>query len=257
MTEQEWLPCTDPKRMLRFLLGTNEPRVQDIASFPACKGSDRKMRLFACACYHRIRHLLPNTLAHAAVELAERFADGRATMEQLQHVTARLWGPIEALEGPWRASQGDERTALQPTHEALALAWQVVRPEAPKAAYYASSNAYLSLAAVMNPGAGCSDSSFVKSQVAEERVQTDILRCIFGTLFSPVTLDVAVVNWHDGTIGKIAQSIYEERSFTTMPILADALEEAGCTNADILAHCRMPGPHTRGCWVIDLILKKE
>jgi hypothetical protein len=57
MTEAEWLAWTDPQPMLRFLLGTDYPRVQDVESFPACKGSDRKMRLFACACYHRIRHL--------------------------------------------------------------------------------------------------------------------------------------------------------------------------------------------------------
>jgi hypothetical protein len=51
--------------------------------------------------------------------------------------------------------------------------------------------------------------------------------------------------------------MYEERDFAGMPILADALEEAGCNNADILAHCREPGVHVRGCWVVDLLLAKE
>jgi len=56
---------------------------------------------------------------------------------------------------------------------------------------------------------------------------------------------------------KLAESIYDERAFDRMPILADALEEAGCANADILAHCRQPGEHVRGCWAVDLILGKE
>ena len=56
---------------------------------------------------------------------------------------------------------------------------------------------------------------------------------------------------------KFAQAIYDDRDFDRLPILADALEEAGCTNADILAHCRQPGEHVRGCWVVDLLLGKE
>jgi hypothetical protein len=56
---------------------------------------------------------------------------------------------------------------------------------------------------------------------------------------------------------RVAKAIYQSRAFQDMPILADALEDAGCDNADILAHCRRPGPHVRGCWVVDLILGKE
>src|SRR4029077_4439132 len=106
MTELEWLNSTRTGPMLRFLIGTDPPRVQDIEAFPDCKGSDRKLRLFACACYHRIRHLLPNPLARAPVEVAERFADGMASLEELQQATARLREPLDALEGRWRASRG-------------------------------------------------------------------------------------------------------------------------------------------------------
>jgi len=256
MTEAEWLAWSDPKPMLRFLLGTDYPRVQDVETFPACKGSDRKMRLFACACYHRIRHLLPNPIAQTAVGVAERFADGMATTEELQQAEARVWGPLEALEGQWRASQGAERTALEPTHDALALALQVVWASAPKAAYYASSNAYLAFAAIANPGAASSDTAFFASQVSAKRIQTGILRCIFGNLFCPVSIKAAWLAWNGGTLPKIARAIYEERAFDQMPILADALEDAGCTNPDILNHCRSKGPHVRGCWVVDLILGK-
>ena len=64
------------------------------------------------------------------------------------------------------------------------------------------------------------------------------------------------MTWNDGTLSKLAQGIYEGRAFDRLPILADALEDAGCDNADILAHCRNGGEHVRGCWVVDLLLGK-
>jgi hypothetical protein len=69
-----------------------------------------------------------------------------------------------------------------------------------------------------------------------------------------VSLDFAWLLWSHGTIPAIARRIYDERAFHDLPILADALEDAGCTDADILTHCRQPGEHVRGCWVVDLIL---
>jgi len=63
--------------------------------------------------------------------------------------------------------------------------------------------------------------------------------------------------WLTSTVTSLAQSIYQERAFDRLPILADALEDSGCTNPDILNHCRQPGEHVRGCWVVDLLLGKE
>src|SRR4029077_20322294 len=117
MTELEWLNSTRTGPMLRFLIGTDPPRVQDIEAFPDCKTSDRKLRLFACACYHRIRHLLPHPLAQVAVEVAEQVADGMLPAEELQDAEAPLREPLDALEERWRASRGAERIALTPTHE--------------------------------------------------------------------------------------------------------------------------------------------
>jgi hypothetical protein len=81
-----------------------------------------------------------------------------------------------------------------------------------------------------------------------------LLQDIFGNPFRPVTADP---EWLTATAVALAQTIYAERAFDRLPILADALEDAGCDNADILAHCRGDGPHVRGCWVVDLILGKE
>jgi hypothetical protein len=259
MTETEWLAWAETTPMLRYLLGLrpDELRVQDIEGYPSCRASDRKLRLFACACYHRIRHLLPDLRAAAAIEVAERVAEGRLPVEELQRAEANVREPYDNLEGRWRASRGAERNALLPTHEAVALGLIVLWKEAPKAAYYASSNAYLAFAALANPLAANSDRSFFASRVAEERVQTDLLRCIFGNPFRPTNVDASWLAWNGGTVANLARGIYDDRAFDRMPVLADALEEAGCTDAGILDHCRQPGPHVRGCWVVDLLLGRR
>jgi hypothetical protein len=81
----------------------------------------------------------------------------------------------------------------------------------------------------------------------------DTLREVFGNPFRRVSLSPAWPAWEGGTVVKLAQAIYEERVFDRLPVLADALEEAGCDNAELVRHCRQPGEHVRGCWVIDLL----
>jgi hypothetical protein len=93
------------------------------------------------------------------------------------------------------------------------------------------------------------------NRAAEERVQTDLLRCIFGSLpFRPVAVGR---HWLKANAVMLARTIYNERAFDRLAGLADTLERAGCDSADILAHCRSPGPHVRGCWVVDLMLGKN
>jgi len=89
------------------------------------------------------------------------------------------------------------------------------------------------------------------------RFQSGLLRDLFGNPLRPVTINPAWLRWNEGTLRRLAESIYNERAFDRLPILADALEDTGCTDAEILGHCRGPGPHVRGCWVIDLLLGKE
>jgi hypothetical protein len=87
---------------------------------------------------------------------------------------------------------------------------------------------------------------------------------IFGNPFHHVSLDPAWLAWNGGAAVKLSQAAYEDRLLPSgeldparLAVLADALEEAGCADANILAHCRGPGPHVRGCWVVDLLLGKE
>jgi hypothetical protein len=83
------------------------------------------------------------------------------------------------------------------------------------------------------------------------------VHCVFGNPFCPVAVNPTWLTWNDSTIVKIAQTIYDERAFDRLPILADALQDSGCNHEDILDHCRSAGPHVRGCWVVDALLGKE
>jgi hypothetical protein len=77
---------------------------------------------------------------------------------------------------------------------------------------------------------------------------------IFGNPFRPVTLNPS---WLTTTVHSLASGIYDDRAFDRLPILADALQDAGCDNEDILCHCRQTGEHVRGCWALDLLLNKS
>jgi hypothetical protein len=94
---------------------------------------------------------------------------------------------------------------------------------------------------------------------AERLAQVDLLRDVCGPVLYSAAKQIASdwLAWNDGTVKRLAQAIYQERSFEQMLILGDALEDAGCDDPDILRHCREPGDHVRGCWVIDLLLGKE
>jgi hypothetical protein len=90
---------------------------------------------------------------------------------------------------------------------------------------------------------------------AEWAAQLILLRDIFGNPFHPVTFSPS---WRTDTAVSLARTMYESRDFSAMPILADALQDAGCDNPDILDHCRDTAlTHVRGCWVVDLVLGKE
>jgi hypothetical protein len=84
--------------------------------------------------------------------------------------------------------------------------------------------------------------------------QAQTVRDIFGNPFRPVAFDPS---WRTSTVVALAEGVYADRAFDRLPILADAIEDAGCDHPDILAHCRGAGPHVRGCWVVDLVLGRR
>jgi hypothetical protein len=88
----------------------------------------------------------------------------------------------------------------------------------------------------------------------ERKEQTTLIRDIFGNPFRPININPS---WLTSTVLALAHQMYDSRDFSPMPILADALQDAGCDNEEVLKHCRGPGPHIRGCFVLDLLLGKD
>jgi hypothetical protein len=243
MTEGEWLSSSDPQEMLLTLRG---------------RIGARKLRLFACACCRRAWHLIP-TQAHRAVEAAERYADGLADAEELY--LARM-----AAEN---AAEDAVATAVEAAQEAAASAafsvLNALRNDGEQAAEYSAANvasaiyhvtSAISESVIDDPFIAASEPA-AKARAVEQSEQAEILREIVGNPFRVIAALPHVLFWNDGTIPKLAEGIYTDRAFDRLPILADALEDAGCDSANILAHCRGPGPHVRGCWVVDLLLGKE
>ncbi|MDY3554234.1 hypothetical protein R5W24_003353 [Gemmata sp. JC717] len=93
-----------------------------------------------------------------------------------------------------------------------------------------------------------------EAQAAEQKAQCDLIRDIFGHPLRPAAISPY---WLPPKVGTVAQDIYSEKAFDRMPLLADALQDAGCDNDDILNHCRSDGPHARGCWVLDLLTGRK
>jgi hypothetical protein len=221
MTETEWLACDDPRAMLVFLRRM---------------ASDRKVRLFAVTCCAPILPLLSCADCNRAVAIAESDADGRAdepTLNALRHHARRE-----------SKNYGD---AFQYLDAAAYFVECTVGYYPEDICRYSTTTVAAQVAAE-----GCSEEAEVFHKLGQ--LQPHLVRDIFGNPFRPVTFSPS---WRSETAVALASAIYAERAFDRMPILADALEEAGCDHPDVLAHCRGPGPHVRGCWVVDGVLGKS
>jgi hypothetical protein len=224
MTENDWLTGTDPDRLIGQLRG---------------RASPRRWRLFACACARRVTHFVENPDLLQGLEVAERYADGRASEAELRKAADLVDRWLE--NAPPDDVEYHAGTAISDSLESdkLIRRWPGQRNPAV-------------VAVAQRAEEEARDPAMV-SQV-ELAFECAVLRDLFGNPFRIVHFDPTWRTWNDGAIVGIARRIYDEQAFDNLPILADALEEAGCTEADILAHCREPGVHVRGCWVLDWLL---
>jgi hypothetical protein len=211
------------------------------------KASDRKLRLFACACCRRIWHLLPDALTKEAVETAERYADGLVDQAELigagRHIPGYEAG-INAVTNAAYLVTLDARLAVYGTSD-------ILPSTVPSNAVQAACKRWEQSGRVV----------VVAAMRSEWEAQSARISDIFGNPFRPVSLAPA---WLTPAVRNLAQAAYDNRLLPSglldnagLAVLADALEEAGCTSADILSHLRGPGPHVRGCFVLDLLLGKE
>jgi hypothetical protein len=229
MTEAEWLACDHSQAMLESLEG---------------KASDRKLRLFTVACCRAVWEFLVDDRSRKAIDAVERLANGELFEEEREnHSRAARAAFGDAITPLCRDAHGP-RTA---TCAGAKAAWLALFPSALEAAARAAYQC-------ANAARRAPRVQFLAAWAEAYRKQAYLLREIVGNPFRPIAFEPA---WLSSDVLLLAQGIYDEKVFDRMPILADALQDAGCNNPDVLDHCREPGEHVRGCWVIDGILGKS
>jgi hypothetical protein len=231
-TEQLWLAYFHPAPLLKYM---------------SRRASRRKIRLFACACARRVCKFLneSDSDSRTAIDASEDFADGLIPAERMKAIIAKAHG---ATANSRHVDLSAEYSASR-SHAALSAAW-AARGIATRASNFAMR--------AMEYSAWEGDSGTEeKLGEQESRAQLEIGRDIFANPFRLAIIDPDWLTWRDGTVVKLAQTIYSDRRFDIMPILGDALHEAGCCDEAILDHCRGPNNHVRGCWVVDLLLGKQ
>jgi hypothetical protein len=219
--------------------------------------TERKTRLFAVAACRRFMHRLVDPRCRRAVEVCEAYADGQASAKELR--AACDGAKFDDAPPAPRQQTAVCRAAAGATHWICYAEYKVGRTTeaAPSVHGYEA----LIAAGLMDeddqnaPDDERSRAVFDEGHAKGERIQADILREVIGNPFRPVALDPA---WPTDTVLALARQMYDARDFGAMPILADALQDAGCDSADVLDHCRdASAVHVRGCWVVDLLLGKK
>jgi hypothetical protein len=192
--------------------------------------AERKLRLFMCACcrHASVWPRYRDKESRRLIEVVERYAEGVTAWEQVHeamHVVRWFYhyGRLQTQGRINRVGQAARMLVALTNEDAIAAAEEMIRVSV----------------------------NFLGS------AQGALLREFFMNPRHPVRLCPDVLAWNDCAVPRIAQGIYEERAFDRLPILHDALLDAGCNDEPILSHCYSVGPHVRGCWVVDLILAKS
>lgn len=247
LTEERWL-TTDWHEDLT---------IGHIAGF----GSVRKPLLFGVACCEMVLRFLPNPAYARALAEFERHADDPASRLDSDAYPNWRREHVEYQNEPrgWAAAAfgqfmaRDEHGALSPLQRvcnaAIAVAERCVM-----AVSHADATADAGTPATDLRHSPAWVAAWKQAYSRRSREVIRLVHCIFENPFRPVAFHAA---WRTSTVLALAAQMYETRDFAQMPILADALHDAGCEDAAVLDHCRGESPHVRGCWVVDLILGKS
>jgi hypothetical protein len=249
MTEAEWLACDDWRPMMAHLAGGV---------------SKRKGTLYVCAGLRWIWDLLYDDASRKAVETAEQAADGAVTEEDIGYATWSAEVPTFGCDFDSKfireyMGEGNYSPGVKRLLEMGVYAEADIRGEerlGDKETVLRLSNAahiaYHCLYQIKDGRVG--DHLLEHMSAQSEWPGGWLVREVFGNPFQSVSVLPEWLSWREGIVPTIARWIYEDRAFDRLPILADALEGAGCPEADMLAHCRQVADHVRGCWVIDSVL---
>lgn len=257
MTEQEWLQCDDSLAMLEFLLTQPGARRDSVSrelhrdddesrSTVGCNITQRKLRLFGCACARRVKRFgSPNHLN--AIRTSEQFADGLVDRVALE----AAFEPVRALPEPIPCDADFALSVFGPTD----MAWEARLVEA-----FSALGPDLNVLALATKTAEiiteCEGAEQLARRGRKERSQqAHLLRDIFVNPSRPVQFDRSRLT--SSTLS-LAERIYDDGQFDELPQLANALKrDIGCTNEELLNHCIWPIRHVRGCWAVDLLLGKS
>ncbi|MGF1580112.1 MAG: hypothetical protein ACFCD0_12185 [Gemmataceae bacterium] len=321
MTEREWLECLSPWTLAHCFRNCvterDYPKPDEMLRQVEQKLTPRKTRLFICACTRRVLPILSGEVYRTAVEITERSADQKnlapldpldiprqMTSDAVHRASQLIHGCFQSVYGLLDRSPHELRRELcqmysSETGMAVALfrmvdfidRWKLKREETEDLSQKAAE--HLVSVSDMDSWYRWADqwrtevdsetleefSSTYQQYVSEEQSYHGyLLHELFG---NPFRMTSFLKSWRTSDVLSVAQAIYDNDRFEQMPILADALEEAGCTNQWILEHCRLPNPrsfyqqvgydmesrlvtkwskrpvHVKGCWVLDLILQKK
>jgi hypothetical protein len=261
MNEEEWLTCADPKPMRKFLENQRRlkqswrRRVWERLGYPVYSLSHRQAVLFALACCRLVSFTESSDCA--ILEAVERFADGGLSAEEMERIANAEYHrphryPGESFPSVLASlSQFSAQSNLGLFHHDLihgdiSSLGRIIR-------FIVGTIASTAFPAPSYRG---TTDKWNATYLSTEQAITDILRDVVGP--RPFRLTSFSSSWRTDTALSLAQQMYESRDFGAMPILADALQDAGCDNQEVLNHCRDPKqPHVRGCWVVDLVLGKS
>jgi hypothetical protein len=186
----------------------------------------RKSRLFGCGCFRLVWDQITTRDVRVAVEKSEQRADRLISDQELERYRYPLGHPDKVVDH-WLCLS--VQSLAMPNSNPSYVAWSV------------RSSTENDIYRHARRGLPC-------------RSQADLVREVVGNPYRAVTFES---RWRTSDVLGLARAIYEDRAFDRMPILADALMDAGCADEQVLTHCREPGPHIRGCWVVDLVLNKK
>ena len=231
MNELAWLAGADPIAMLDHLAAT---------------ATDRKLRLFACACVRRYWADFRYPTPRLAVAMAERLAEGTATIEE-----------VEAMRGQAEMSAGNAPELDQYAYIAAGQTLQEQAADAARSAPESIRQHAIRIAAYEMVYSENEAEAVARARVEESRRQVELLNELFGNPFRPAVLQPHWLAWGDGVVVSMAREIEEAQRFAELPYLADALMDAGCDDETLLRHSRQTEGHIRGCWVLDVLLGKN
>ncbi len=289
MTEAEWLRCPNPFVILYHAQAKMSPRKLRLFAVACCR------RLEHLLVDPRSRNALAvaENFADGLVDDAERARAGDDAFSVIGNVETGLPMPAHLIVGNGgnagfmaadaarctcssgfdryergMYSPGGEDEAADAARAKAEAIFPVMQPAAIAVAYATeglSPNAW-ETANYVTDSRGfihhhdyniITDVTWRAAHNAEWQAQLDLLREILGNPFHPVTLPRSCLSWNNCCVLQLATAIYDEQAFDRLPILADALEEAGCTSEHLLTHCRRPGGHVKGCWELDLALARS